>query len=192
MTTKPSAVKIPNGYDEIVAVYGNPAGHNGNVNPVWEEANIVDFVPPYPFFYEGEATNTPISRFRVHKLIVPDMSMILTAIYNSARMLVKKNDGEGFDTAYYDRRTLEVLAENRCNMFSGSYVYRNKRGQNVPSDHAFGIALDFDANHNGFGSQKGTLPPWFISSFLDAGWEWGGEWHGANKDWMHFQRATSY
>ena len=192
MTAKIPIAKIPSGYDEIVATYGNPAGHNGNANPVWEAASIADFVPPYQFYYEGETANTPITHFRVHKLIVPELTAILTAIYKAARMIVKKNDGDSFDTAYYDRRTLEVLAENRCNMFSGSYVYRNKRGQNVPSDHAFGIAIDFDANHNAFGSQEGTLPAWFVSAFVDAGWEWGGQWTGTNRDWMHFQRAQGY
>lgn len=62
----------------------------------------------------------------------------------------------------------------------------------MPSDHAFGIALDFDAEHNAFGQERGTLPEWFIKSFTDVGWEWGGQWSGADKDWMHFQRAQKY
>lgn len=183
---------IPHGCDQIVATYGNPAGHNGNVNPAWEQENLVDFHPPYPFFYEGDSGNTPMSRFVVHRLIVPDLTAILTDVYNAARQLVKENDGFGLTTAYYDTRTLEVLAAHRCNLFSGSYNYRNKRGQSVPSDHAFGIALDFDANHNAFGSQRGTLPDWFIKAFTDRGWEWGGAWQGTDKDWMHFQRCSGY
>ena len=184
---------IPHGYAQIIATYGNPEGHNGNVNPAWEEANIVDFSPPYPFVYVDDTGHaTSVNHFRVHRLIVPDLKEILTNVYNAARQLVKTNDGDGFDTTYYDHRTLQVLAEHRCNVFSGSYVFRNKRGQNVPSDHAFGIAIDFDAQHNAFGAQRGTLPAWFIKAFTDKGWEWGGQWSGADKDWMHMQRATGY
>ncbi len=185
-------MSIPSGYDEIVATYGNPKGCNGNASPAWEEANLVDFAPPYPFFYEGDTSNTAVTHFRVHRLVVPDLTEILQTVYNAARQLVKENDGDSFDTTYYDKRTLDVLAAHRCNLFSGSYNYRNKRGQDVPSDHAFGIAIDFDANHNAFGSQRGTLPDWFIKAFTDKGWEWGGQWSGADRDWMHFQRAQKY
>lgn len=187
-------MNIPNGYEEIVATYGNPAGHNGNVNPAWEEANIVDFHPPYQFYYEGDdGQGTPINRFRVHNLLVRPLTLILVNVYNEARKLVKANDGLGFDTAYYDRRTLEVLHEHRCDMFSGSYVYRDKRGQpGVPSVHSFGVAIDFDANHNAFGVQRGTLPDWFVKCFTDAGWEWGGQWAGTHKDWMHMECCRGY
>jgi len=184
--------KIPSGYAEIVETYGDPAGHNGNVSPAWEEAHIVEFFPPYPFLYVDSGAVSRVTRFRVHKLVVPDLTRILENVMAEARKLVKANDGDGHTTAYYDARVMQVLAEHRVNVFSGSFCYRNKRGQDVPSDHAFGIALDFDAEHNAFGQERGTLPEWFIKSFTDAGWEWGGQWSGADKDWMHFQRAQKY
>lgn len=187
------STKIPSGYEEIVAVYGNPEGHNGNVNPIWEEKNIVDFFPPYPFIYvNDDGSSFRVNRFKVHKLIVQDLEEILSNVMLAARTLVKKYDGESQTTAYYDARVLQVLAEHRCNVYSGAFNYRNKRGQSVPSDHAFGIAIDIDAQHNAFGSQRGTLPDWFIKAFTDKGWEWGGEWNGADKDFMHFQRAIHY
>lgn len=184
--------RIPSGYAEILAVYGNPEGHNGNVNPAWEEAHIVDFFPPYPFLYVDGSTSKRVNRFKVHRLIVPDLTRILENVMLEARKVVKANDGNSYSTAYYDARVLQVLAEHRCNIYSGAYNYRNKRGQDVPSDHAFGIAIDFDAEHNAFGAQQGTLPAWFIKCFTDAGWEWGGQWQGRDKDWMHMQRAWHY
>ena len=193
--TKVSETKtpIPDGYTEIISVYGNPAGRNGNVNPVWEQQNIVKFYPPYPFVYvhdDGSVSHVPY--FRVHKLIVPDLTRILGSVMQAARLAVKKNDGDGHATAYYDARVLQTLAEHRCNVFSGSFNYRPKRGQSVPSVHSFGVALDFDADHNAFGAQEGTLPDCFIMEFTDAGWVWGGLWQGANKDWMHFERCQGY
>lgn len=186
-------MSIPHGYAAILDTYSNPAGHNGNANPAWEAENIVAFTPPYQFIYvDDNGASSPVEHFRVHRLVVPDLTEIMTDVYDAARQIVKANDGYGHDTAYYDARTLEVLRAHRCDVFSGSYVYRNKRGQDVPSAHAFGIALDFDANHNAFGSQRGTLPDWFIRAFMDAGWEWGGQWQGSHKDWMHFQRARGY
>ena len=58
--------------------------------------------------------------------------------------------------------------------------------------HSYGIAVDFDPQDN---PRSGTIPgtisdhPGFISAFTDAGWSWGGNWTGGDRDSMHFQYA---
>ena len=186
-------MNIPSGYEEIVKTYGNPEGKNGNVNPVWEEENIVDFFPPYPFKYQNDdGSLTQINRFRVHRLMAPELKLVLQDVLDTVRQLVKANDGLEHTSEYYDARVQQVIAANRCNVYSGAYCFRNKRGQDVPSVHAFGAAIDFDAEHNAFGAQRGTLPAWFIKCFTDRGWEWGGQWTSKDKDYMHFELCSHY
>jgi len=82
------------------------------------------------------------------------------------------------------------------------------------SNHSFGIAIDINTNHNGlygnciqFGTQCKILRggPWrpgfdpyslqkdglIVKLFKDAGFKWGGEIEGQQKDFMHFS-LTGY
>jgi hypothetical protein len=54
--------------------------------------------------------------------------------------------------------------------------------------HAWGIAWDFDPEHNPLGS-KGSMDPAIIEIFEARGFLWGGHFKG-RKDPMHFQYAT--
>lgn len=56
------------------------------------------------------------------------------------------------------------------------------------SRHTYGIAFDINSRRNPFRSDNelvSDLPDWWIQSFLDAGFCWGGLWIGS-KDAMHF------
>ena len=63
------------------------------------------------------------------------------------------------------------------------------------SMHSWGIAIDFDPQHNRMGGTDGATHgpsklrkhPRFIEVFKEAGWTWGGDFR--MKDDMHFQRA---
>ena len=50
--------------------------------------------------------------------------------------------------------------------------------------HSWGIAVDVNAQTNGYG-QKPTLSPGFVKCFTDAGFDWGGNFQ--RPDGMHFQ-----
>ena len=56
------------------------------------------------------------------------------------------------------------------------------------SRHTYGIAIDFNSSRNPFRGDNALitdLPEWWVDSFLDAGFCWGGLWVGS-KDAMHF------
>lgn len=83
--------------------------------------------------------------------------------------------------------------------FSGSYVYRTKRGNSGMSMHSLGAAIDFNAaqfpmqeEHNSRDPlNKVDYPQWFqtvIYIFESHGWKWGGDFG----DPMHFQYGSGY
>jgi hypothetical protein len=81
------------------------------------------------------------------------------------------------------------IASIHADQFSGDWVIRQARGLKMISMHAYGLAIDFDAPHNGLGSKKHFFKPDnpLIKSFRDAGWTWGGTW--SRPDAMHVQYA---
>lgn len=68
------------------------------------------------------------------------------------------------------------------------WVWRTVGGSLRPSDHAFGTAVDFNSLHNPFSGDnylRTNMSDWFVQSFVDAGFCWGGNWVDV-KDAMHF------
>ena len=63
--------------------------------------------------------------------------------------------------------------------YHGCYNNRNIRGKNKLSQHAFGRAIDINANSE--------MPPEVAHCFEQAGFRWGGRWRGKDYDPMHFQ-----
>jgi hypothetical protein len=96
------------------------------------------------------------------------------------------------------QRTLDYygLAKIRSlnlDIFSGCYNYRQTTGSSSLSMHAWGIAIDIDAEHNqmdeGGGEAAFSKPPYapFIGFWEAEGWVSLG--HARNFDWMHMQAA---
>lgn len=69
--------------------------------------------------------------------------------------------------------------------WDGCFNIRKKRGLSSMSLHSWGLAIDLNAAWNGLGT-KGNLSAGFVKCFIDAGFEWGGNWIG-RCDPMHFQ-----
>lgn len=67
---------------------------------------------------------------------------------------------------------------------SGGYNYRNKRGGNSLSQHAFGTAIDLNSMQNAMG-QSATDIPHAAELAKKWGLDWGGNWK--NPDPMHFE-----
>jgi len=75
--------------------------------------------------------------------------------------------------------------------YSGAYADRKVRGSATKlSCHAFGAAIDLDAEHNPMNRShnSGTMHPAVIEAFKKQGWFWGGDFR-ARQDPMHFQAA---
>jgi hypothetical protein len=65
-----------------------------------------------------------------------------------------------------------------------SYENRSLRGEDVKSNHAFGIAVDVNALANPLGT-TGDLPDEVVEQWEAEGGEWGGHWR--RPDPMHFE-----
>lgn len=70
--------------------------------------------------------------------------------------------------------------------YDGAYNYRPQRGSNALSMHAYGLALDFNAQTNGLGK-----PVTFSQKFLDVwrrhGWTCGADFPMPRTDGMHME-----
>jgi hypothetical protein len=135
--------------------------------PWLNDALLVNVLVPFPMFYEG----APVKTIRVHTKIVSALNEVLLQIVRLAEK---------------DATILKHVQH-----FSGSYNYRPVRGSSRLSCHAFGAALDFDAerlpmSHNAV--DRAIMPQELVDIFDGAGAFWGGDYRG-RKDPMHFQFA---
>lgn len=141
----------------LKAFYGDPA--KGEV-----ERQLVLVTPPFKMTYEGH----PVTAIRFHKKAASALQAALDAIW----------EHYGHDQAAIDRAGISKYA--------GSYNKRLIRGSATRwSNHAFGAAIDLNADENGLG-QSGNMPPAVIAAFKAQGAKWGGNYVG-RKDPMHFE-----
>ncbi len=134
------------------------------------EDELVNIVPPYTLYYEGKAVKT----IRVHRLIAGRVEAALRAVLE-----------------HYGQEAISRLG---LDVYSGSYNYRSTSTGSSLSMHAWGIALDFDAEHNSYAMKKPKAR--FSGAEYDAWWriweEQGAVSLGRERDvdWMHLQFAT--
>ena len=157
---------FPNGFDEIVAEYGNPKlflRADGTIHPSWEGVALGTCVLPEPLPL-GWDEETKVSRIRVHRKLVLPLEAIFKEIHDAGFWSLLKT-------------------------FDGCYAWRAKRGAKKLSLHCWGAALDFNADTNQLG-EDGDMPLEIVNVFVKHGWEWGGKWE--RKDPMHVQAARGY
>jgi hypothetical protein len=80
------------------------------------------------------------------------------------------------------------LVMGKASDFCGVFNYRTKRGSNSWSLHAYGAAIDLDADTNGFREQwplQADMPLEIMECFAREGWLSAGAFWGY--DAMHFQ-----
>ena len=134
-----------------------------------DESNLTNITPPYPLFFEGRQVKT----IRVHRMIAD-------------RVLDALRDVLG----HYGPTKIKALG---LDQYSGSYNYRKNTGGSSLSLHSWGIALDFDAEHNTYSMHKPQAR--FSAPEYDEWWNiW--ERHGgyslgrrSDCDYMHVQFA---
>ena len=89
--------------------------------------------------------------------------------------------------------TLEAhLAAGRSYLIRKAYTFaytsRTIGGSTKVSHHAIGNATDINSIYNPFSADnvlRTNMPEWFVDSFRDAGFCWGGDWE-SKKDAMHY------
>lgn len=129
-----------------------------------DESNLVSFQFPFPTYYEGKIVRTG----RCHKKVKDSLLRILTRI----------GDKWG--------KFPGIMEEAQD--YGGIYNFRNKRGGSTYSVHAWGAAIDLDADDNAFRDSwpmKADMPLEIMEEFSKEGWLSAGAFWGY--DAMHFQ-----
>jgi hypothetical protein len=150
---------------ECLRLFGNPTTSKFN-------KNLTTIRPPYKM-HMGDI---PITRITVNKICAESLLRILNQL----------NDHYNGDVA--------ALTAAGVNKFSGAWAVRNMRGGSQMSMHAYGLAIDFDAERNPLGIKPGRRKGSFtddspiVKMFKAEGWVWGGDWQ-SRPDGMHFQAA---
>jgi hypothetical protein len=150
------------------------AHYYGSVNAI-EATQLVTHAFPYRMTYD----HSPVKTCRVHVRCAPSLARVMFAILERYTAL------HGKSGAY------DVMELDGVTTYDGTYCFRNMRGNShAISMHAYGCAIDFDAEHNPRG-HKGRFnsESIIVRAFKAEGWIWGGEWYGASCDPMHFQAA---
>lgn len=134
----------------------------------WDDSSLLVEVPvQFPMDYEGR----PVQHIQFHKRAAPALLAALQAIAAAAKA---------------DPGVLKHVTH-----FSGSYNYRPVRGSSRLSCHAFGAAIDFDAENLPFSygpASPTEMPQQVVDAFDSVGAFWGGLYK-SRKDKMHFQWA---
>jgi len=126
---------------------------------------------------------------QLHKLQFPIRHMKLADMYGPKRARPADGDITG---SFRCRRAVP----SPCGTGSGNW-----------SNHAYGLAIDINPVENpyvGCGAvhdarsrryvdrtplRKGMVTPAVVRAFASIGWEWGGDWSGKTKDYMHFSHT---
>lgn len=96
-------------------------------------------------------------------------------------------------TAVLTHYGLPAVRQLGLDLYGGGYALRDKRGGSTPSTHAWGIAFDFDPDHNQLKWSDARAR--FAQPDYAAWWQcWEAEgWvslgRTRNYDWMHVQAA---
>lgn len=134
-----------------------------------DENNLVNVVPAYQLYYDG----TPVKSIRVHRLIKD----------NVLRIFEKTLKHYGID----------AIKRLKLDIYDGSFSNRSVRSGSLKSMHAWGIAIDMCASHNGnsVSRPKALFSGAEYVDFWNIVRSEGGYSMGeiCDRDYMHFQFA---
>ncbi len=133
-----------------------------------DEDNLTVIEFPYPIYYGGKLVKTT----RVHKKCAASLLRVL----DDVERLMPFRPG---------------IVDEAKN-YGGCYNDRNKRGGTTKSLHAWGAAIDLDADDNSFRDAwpvKADMPLEIMECFAKEGWISAGAFWGY--DAMHFQATRS-
>lgn len=129
-----------------------------------DESQLTTISFPFPIYYDGKAVRST----RVHKKCAVSLLRILTSIH----------------AKYGTDRGIIEEAED----YAGCFNFRMKRGGSTYSLHAYGAAIDLDADDNTFRDAWPLLADMslqIMEEFAREGWISAGAFWGY--DAMHFQ-----
>lgn len=144
----------------LIAFYGDPRSQ--------VQSQLVHVTPPFRMTYEG----TPVPYLVFHKKAADALLAALTSVW---------------DYYGHDQSKLDALGISKTD---GTFNPRKIAGSDRWSNHAFGCAIDINADDNGFYKGHGNIPTPMIAAFKAQGARWGGDYHGRT-DPMHFEFCNS-
>lgn len=178
-----SGMNTPNGYGEIIGMFGNPSNHDGSENKTWVNDCIINVRPPngWKLYYQDASVVASFS-IRMHRLVADSFISVLNEVWDYARSQL------GDDAS--DEQIRLWLHERRLDLHGGGYNYRRKRSNSSElSLHSYGIAIDWDPKNNPNQSPLTcTLPDWWFEIWRRHGWRDGR--HFSKPDPMHVQFAS--
>jgi len=135
-------MQTPDGRAEIEEVFGHPANSDGTLNEAWEGANIRKVAPPdgWHLFYQADTGLVQVAGIRMHRLLEDSFVAVLDDIWSFAKHQVGDNASQDAIRAWLHKRRLD--------QHSGGFNFRKITGGQKLSLHAYGIAIDWDAEHN--------------------------------------------
>jgi hypothetical protein len=180
-------MKTPSGLQEVIRIFGDPRNADGTLNESWEEENIRR-VPPPPkwqlFFQDDHQGPVRVNGIRMHRLVADAFVAVLDELFERAR--------EQKGNTNNDETVREFLHQKRLDQHSGGFNFRSKVGARGISMHSFGIAIDWDADHNPQEKRgeplKTTFPDWWFQTWNKHGWVDGRNF--PKRDPMHVQFAS--
>lgn len=147
----------PDNQSALLKFYGTPGPE--------VEAQLVKVAPPFKMYYEGK----PVAYVKFHKKAAGALAAALQEIW---------------DHYGHDQKKIDALGISK---YAGAYNPRFIRGSTSKwSNHAYGAAIDLNAEDNGFGKGHGNIPQPVIDAFKRQGARWGGDYKGRT-DPMHFE-----
>jgi len=129
-----------------------------------DESQLVAITFPYPIYYEGRV----VTKSRCHHKVAASLLRVLNAIK--------------------DRNSSNHEVMEEAEDYGGIFNFRLKRGGSTYSVHAWGAAIDLDADDNAFRDSwpiTADMPLEIMEEFAREGWLSAGAFWGY--DAMHFQ-----
>jgi D-alanyl-D-alanine carboxypeptidase len=180
-------MNTPNGLDEVIKVFGDPRNADGTLNESWEGQNIRRVPPPpqWQLYYQDDRLGlVRINGIRMHRLVADTFVAVLDDVFERAREEVANTND--------DDKVRQFLHQKRMDENSGGFNFRSKVGAKGISMHSFGIAIDWDADHNPQQKRgeplRTTFPDWWFQTWNKHGWVDGRNF--PRRDPMHVQFAS--
>ena len=129
-----------------------------------DESNLTSIVPPFTMLYGGKA----IKSLRCNKRVADSLLRVLTSL----KGLIASDPS----------------TKDEAEDYGGCFNFRVKRGGTSFSVHAYGAAIDLDADDNSFRDSwpmKADMPLEIMECFAREGWISAGAFWGY--DSMHFE-----
>ena len=163
-------MRVPVGINEIKAFYGDPdRNQDFTPDPEFTRENLVKVPLPFPLRLSWNLDLVSLNLYG-HRLAVDQICKFFDQI-------------AGYYGGY------QKLKELNLDIWGGCYQFRQKRGGQSISSHAWGMAFDYLPHLGQLGKQS-RIPAPIVVIGEKMGFENGGEW--TVPDGMHFQLCKDY